>query len=216
MSEQAAATAGCGERWPLAAPALPAFCLSPCPLARASRQNWSGSHPWPWQVLRDATEEPFTKPGKPFFFFFFFCTGHLDVQRPPTRIWPPLVHCGCLRLGCAGGRAGQHLAPQRGNLLPRAGWGGEAAGTQPTHAGVQRAEGWLWDKHTAQEGEPQGLGRISKRWEDGGWEQERAEGLAGAGSHQAAHATVQGLARHRLAPAPASWSSGSPLVPSLL
>lgn len=151
-----------------------------------------------------------------YFLFYFFLHGAPGCAAPANPDPATPRPCGCLRLGCTGGQAGQHLAPQQGNLLPWAGWGGEAAGTQPTHAGVQHAEGWLWDKLTAQEGEPQGLGRISKRREDGGWEQERGEGLAGAGSHQAAHATVQGLARHHLALAPAIWSSGSPLVPSLL
>lgn len=150
------------------------------------------------------------------------------LHSPPGCTAPASPDLAILRPEAGLHRRASRAAPclQRGKPAPqhkepRVSWDGEAAARRGNTAHTCRvpslaAEGWLWDKHTAQKGEPRGLGRISKRWEDGGPEQEHAGRLAGAGSRQAAHATGQGLARHCRALAPAIWSANHPLVASLL
>lgn len=153
---------------------------------------------------------------KPLFFFLFFLHGPPGCAAPASLDLAILCPEAWLH-----GRASR-AAPclQRGKPAPqpkepRASWEGEAATCTGDTARTcwvpsLTAKGWRWGKYMAQKAEPRGLERISKRWEDVGREQERAEGLAGAGSRQAAHATDQGLARHRLAPALAIWSSNHP------
>lgn len=142
---------------------------------------------------------------------FFFCMALLDVQRLPARSQPPRVPAAA----CSGGNP---LPNTRTPMMVGMGMTATRRGDTAHARWVPRlaADGWPRGKHTAQKREPGGLGRIGKRWEDGESEQEGAKGLAGAGSCQAAHATGQGSARHRLAPAPAIWSSNHPLVASLL
>lgn len=94
MAEQAAAATGLvsGGCCPSAAPALPAFCLGPYRLAGTSWQNGSGSYSGPGSrsrlMLRDGTEESFTRPGKSYFMFHSSCGALLDVQCLPAQTWP--------------------------------------------------------------------------------------------------------------------------------
>lgn len=94
-----------------------------------------------------------------YFLFHLFSAALLDVRCLPAWVW--LSYRGCSLPG-----TGEICPPAQGF---RAGWVGEAARAQPTHAGYPAL---LQDQHG-------GLARISKAREDGGAEDERAEGWQG-------------------------------------
>lgn len=163
-------------------------------------------------------KEPFTKPGKTLYFLFhLFSTALLGVQCLPAWIWLSYM-------ASWGGTAGQDLpgTGEIGEICPptqRAwgwlGWGGShrdrdsphPLGTQPRcpRAATGSAQS-LGREH-------RGLGRISKRREDGGAEDGHAEGWQGLGLVRQ-HMPLS-RARH-VSARPWPCSSNHPLVALLL